>query len=82
MCFVISGESPQNGRGRKGETVAALDGTVAGKTAEEAGKHKRTDARKKRRHGCQAKDSTDTRKKRRHAAKQISKKTSEDKRNK
>ena len=65
-----------------GETVAALDGTVASKTAEEAGKHKRTDARKKRRHGCQAKDSTDTRKKRRHAAKQISKKTSEDRRNK
>ena len=26
--------SPKNGRGRRGETVAALDGTVAGKTAE------------------------------------------------
>ena len=41
----VRGEDEERTK-QAGETVAALDGTVAGKTAEEAGKHKRTDARK------------------------------------
>ena len=35
-------------------TQKRTDGTVPGKAAEEAGKQKRTDTKKKRRHGCRA----------------------------